>query len=81
MSTDTDVFESVGDVDVTQLGLHWFRSLLSDQPGTGVEIDAELVPMGSAGAKAMAVVNGIAEELFFRGAAYAAIPATPGRMW
>ncbi len=35
----------VGDVDVTQLGLHWFRSLLSDQPGTGVEIDAALLDL------------------------------------
>lgn len=35
----------VGDVDVTQLGLQWFRTLLSDQPGTGIEIDADLLDL------------------------------------
>jgi len=35
----------VGDVDVTQLGLQWFRTLLSDQPGTGIEIDAALLDL------------------------------------
>lgn len=44
-ATDRAMTRRVGEVDVTQLGLQWFRTLLSDQPGTGIEIDAALLDL------------------------------------